>query len=250
LWLPLQLPWRRNRREWTGATMPKAEREPTLAMKRTAAQKRDRARYGAKREKILTAAGIVLQRNGLAGTSIEAIAKEAGVDRATIYYYFSDKGAIFREAIAEGLDDMVSALEKVAMSDDPPEVRLRSAFHALLWAFEKHYPQLYIYLRSGDESSIIIDKHLNDEMIASGRRFEDLVEGIMRDGMKQGVFATSLPPKVFAKSVTGMLNWTSRWFVPGGALGAVDIADGMADTILTGVMTGGKSQSSRLTADG
>jgi TetR/AcrR family transcriptional regulator, cholesterol catabolism regulator len=216
--------------------MPRIEREPTLAMKRTAAQKRDRARYGAKREKILAAAGIVLQRNGFGGTSIEAIAKEAGVDRATIYYYFSDKGAILREAIAEGLNDMVSALEKVAASDDPPEARLRNAIHALLWAFEKHYPQLYIYLRSGEESSII-DKHLNDEMIASGRRFEDLVESIVRDGMREGVFATSLPPKVFAKSVTGMLNWTSRWFVPGGTLDAVDIADGMADTILNGVKT-------------
>ena len=54
--------------------------------------------------------------------------------------------------------------------------------------------------------------------------------------MKQGVFATSLPPKVFAKSITGMLNWTSRWFVPGGALNATDVADGMADTILNGVM--------------
>jgi len=54
--------------------------------------------------------------------------------------------------------------------------------------------------------------------------------------MKQGVFNTSLPPKVFAKSVTGMLNWTSRWFVPGGAMEAEDVAEGMADIILQGVM--------------
>ena len=215
--------------------MARVEHKPTLAMKRTAARERDRAQYGAKREKILSAAGIVLQRNGLAGTSIEAIAKEAGVDRATVYYYFQDKGAIFREAIDEGLTEMVSALEEVARSDDPPEIRLRNSMHAVMHAFEKHYPQLYIYLRSGDQSPII-DSHLNEEMIESGRRYEDLVEAIVRDGMKQGVFTTSLPPKVFAKSITGMLNWTSRWFVPGGALDATDVADGMADTILNGVM--------------
>jgi len=215
--------------------MASAKRQPTLAMKRDAAQQRDRAQYGAKRDKILKAAGPVLQRHGLAATTIEAIAKEAGVDRATIYYYFSDKGAIFREAITEGLNEMVSALEQVAKSGDAPEVRLRSSMHVLMTAFEKHYPQLYIYLRSGDSSSII-DNHLNEEMIASGRRYEDLVEDIVRDGIRQGVFATSLPPKVFAKSVTGMLNWTSRWFVPGGALSAEDVADGMADTILNGVM--------------
>jgi TetR/AcrR family transcriptional regulator, cholesterol catabolism regulator len=50
------------------------------------------------------------------------------------------------------------------------------------------------------------------------------------------VFVTPLPPKMFAKIVVGMLNWTSRWFVPGGAMGADDIADGMADTVLRGIM--------------
>src|SRR6478752_9334760 len=103
----------------------KMQSVPTLADKRTTAQRKDRAQYSAKRQKILHAAGPVLQRLGFASTTIEAIAKEAGVDRATIYYYFADKGAIFREAIAEGLHDMISALEAVASNGDSPDVRLR-----------------------------------------------------------------------------------------------------------------------------
>jgi hypothetical protein len=85
------------------------------------------------------------------------------------------------------------------------------------------------------DSSYVIDNDLNEEILASGRRYEDLVDETVRDGIKQGVFATTLPPKVFAKAVTGMLNWTSRWYVPGGPLSADDVADGMADTILNGV---------------
>ena len=42
--------------------------------------------------------------------------------------------------------------------------------------------------------------------------------------------------KAFAKTVAGMLNWTSRWFVPGGILDADEVAYGMADTILAGVL--------------
>jgi AcrR family transcriptional regulator len=215
--------------------MASAKRQSTLAMKRDAAQQRDRPRYGAKRDKILKAAGLVLERNGFAGTTIEAIAREAGVDRATVYYYFADKGAIFRDAIHDGLADMVAALEEVAASKESPDVRLRNSIRVVMRSFERHYPQLYIYLRSGDSASVI-DEHLNRELVDSGRRYEDLVEEVVRDGIKQGVFQTSLPPKVFAKSVTGMLNWTSRWFVPSGMLDADDVADGMADTILNGVM--------------
>jgi AcrR family transcriptional regulator len=211
------------------------KQQPTLAMKRNAAQKRDRMPYGAKRETIIKAAGPVLKKYGLGGTTIEAIAKEAGVNRATIYYYFEDKSAIYREAIHGGLLEMIEKLEEVAASGDTPDVRLRSSTRVVIRAFEKHYPHLYIFF-TDEGSSSIIDNDLNREIIASGRRYEDLVDETVRDGIRQGVFETSLPPKVFAKAVTGMLNWTSRWFVPGGAMSADDVADGMADTILNGVL--------------
>ena len=102
-----------------------AKRPAGLAVKRDVAQRKERASYAAKREKIVKAAGSVLKQYGLGGTTIEAIAKEAGLGRATIYYYFADKGAIFGEVIHGGLAEMVAALEEVAASGDSPEVQLR-----------------------------------------------------------------------------------------------------------------------------
>ena len=216
--------------------MVKAQkRSPTLAMKRSAAQDKDRAQYGAKREAILHAAGPVLQREGINGATMGAIASEAGVDRATIYYYFEDKQEIFRTAIHDGLVEMVAALEDVAASGHSAPIRLRDSIRAVMRAYERHYPQLYIFFQDGATSSII-DNHLNAEILGSGARYEALVEAAVRDGVESGVFVTPLPPKMFAKIVVGMLNWTSRWFVPGGAMGADDIADGMADTVLRGIM--------------
>ena len=211
-----------------------AKRPAGLAVKRDIAQRKERASYGAKREKIVKAAGSVLKQYGLSGTTVEAIAKEAGLGRATIYYYFADKGAIFGEAIHGGLADMVAALEQVAASGDSPEVRLRSSMRVVMQAFEQHYPQLHIFFT--EDSASVIDSELHTEIVAAGRRYEDLLGVVVRDGIKQGVFQTSLPPKVVAKTVAGMLNWTSRWFVPGGILDADEVAYGMADTILAGVL--------------
>jgi TetR/AcrR family transcriptional regulator, cholesterol catabolism regulator len=211
-----------------------AKRPPGLAAKRDVAQRKERASYGAKREKIVKAAGSVLKQYGLGGTTIEAIAKEAGLDRATIYYYFADKGAIFGEVIHGGLAEMVAALEEVAASGDSPEVRLRSSIRVVMRAFEQHYPQLHIFFT--EDSSSVIGSELHTEIIAAGRCYEDLLNVVVRDGIKQGIFQTSLPPKAFTKTVAGMLNWTSRWFAPGGMLDADDVAYGMADTILAGVL--------------
>ena len=210
-----------------------AKRPAGLAVKRDVAQRKERASYGAKRAKIVKAAGSVLKQYGLGGTTVEAIAKEAGLGRATIYYYFADKGAIFGEAIHGGLADLVAALEEVAASGDSPEVQLRSSIRVVMRAFEQHYPQLYIFFT---EDSSVIDSELHTEIIAVGRRYEDLLDAVVRDGIKQGIFQTSLPPKAFTKTVAGMLNWTSRWFAPGGILDADDVAYGMVDTILAGVL--------------
>jgi AcrR family transcriptional regulator len=208
---------------------------PTLADKRATALRKDRAKYGAKRQSILRAAGPVLQRHGLSGTTIDLIAKEAGVDRATIYYYFKDKHAIFHEAIHGGLVEMITALEEVAASGDDPETRLRRSIQVVMQAFEKHYPQLYLFFKDGPTSSII-DNELYAETIASGRKYEDLVEATVREGIAAGVIQVALPAKVFAKLLVGMLNWTSWWFVPGGPLTGDDIAAGMADVVLKGAL--------------
>jgi AcrR family transcriptional regulator len=226
--------------------MKKKLTRPTLADKRIAAKNKDQPRYGAKRERILNAARVVLHEVGLGGTTIEAIAHEAGVDRATIYYYFEDKHAIFRETIRTGLVELVEDLKAIAASGETPPVRLRRSISAVMHAYEKHYPQLYLYLKDGGTSAII-DNDLNREIIESGRAYEALLEATVRDGVAAGVIEIGLPPKALAKLVVGMLNWTSWWFVPGGALTAHDIAEGVADLVLDGTLV--RSSADRAFAD-
>ena len=67
-----------------------------------------------KREMILQAAGELLLRHGLRGTSMEAIARQARVAKPTLYAYFPDKQAIFAaltaDLIAGWKEDFLAAL--------------------------------------------------------------------------------------------------------------------------------------------
>jgi AcrR family transcriptional regulator len=213
---------------------PAPEVQPSLAEKRGIALRKDRAKYGARRDRIVQAAGPLLLKHGLKGTTIGAIAKEAGVDRGTLYYYFPNKEEIFRESIHSGLKEMVGHLELVAKSREAPEVRLRESMRVVMRAFEKHYPYLYIFFQGGDWSALI-DHGLNEEIVDSGRQYEALLLKVIRDGVKTGEFSSSVPPKITVRMIQGMLNWTHAWFTPGGRLNADAVADGMADTILGGL---------------
>lgn len=53
----------------------------------------------AKREAILEAAQVLFLANGYEGSSMEAIAAEAGVSKLTLYSHFKDKEALFGEAV-------------------------------------------------------------------------------------------------------------------------------------------------------
>jgi TetR/AcrR family transcriptional regulator, cholesterol catabolism regulator len=203
----------------------------TLAQRRSAAEKKDRARYGEKRDRIIAAAGPVLEQLGLQGATVGAIAKEAGLDRATVYYYFPDKFAIFRAAIHLGLEEMFESLDAIANETTPFEARLRDAIRAVMDVFERHYPYLYIYFREGATSEVI-DKNINAETLHSGVRYEEVLLGIIQGGIDSGEFVKILPAKVTVNLIVGMLNWTYAWFRPDGPLSGRDIADGMTETLL------------------
>jgi TetR/AcrR family transcriptional repressor of mexJK operon len=58
-----------------------------------------------KRAAILAAAKALFIRNAFAGTSMDAIAADAGVSKLTVYSHFGDKDNLFREVIRSRVQD-------------------------------------------------------------------------------------------------------------------------------------------------
>src|SRR5580704_1607504 len=67
-----------------------------ISVRRSQETRRDESR-----SKILAAAERVFARDGLAGARTDAIATEAGVNKALLFYYFKDKEKLY-EAVIEG----------------------------------------------------------------------------------------------------------------------------------------------------
>lgn len=64
-----------------------------------------RTRTPKKRQAILKAAKKLLARTNYEGLSIDTIAKEAGISKATFYAYFESKDELRKALLAEGLDE-------------------------------------------------------------------------------------------------------------------------------------------------
>ncbi|WP_240231021.1 TetR/AcrR family transcriptional regulator [Devosia lacusdianchii] len=68
-------------------------------------------RANEKRRRILDAALFLVLRHGLRGTTMEAIAREAGIAKPTLYAQFSDKDAIFAGIVDTMMDDLLAAYD-------------------------------------------------------------------------------------------------------------------------------------------
>ena len=74
-----------------------------------------------KRAAILIAAKALFIRNAFAGTSMDAIAADAGVSKLTVYSHFGDKDNLFREVIRSRIQDLLP--EETYLFDPQVDIR-------------------------------------------------------------------------------------------------------------------------------
>jgi AcrR family transcriptional regulator len=85
---------------------------------------------------IIEAAAHILEKDGLAGYSTNAIAERAGVSIGSLYQYFPNKNAITRALIARESRSLLDAIATIPQSDD-----WRATITALIGAAVAHQLQ-------------------------------------------------------------------------------------------------------------
>ena len=74
-----------------------------------------------KRALILNAAERVFARYGFSGSRLKEIAKEAGLPKASILYYYKSKEALYRYVCQDILENWLSAIGDISESSEPSE---------------------------------------------------------------------------------------------------------------------------------
>ena len=73
---------------------------------------------------ILEAANEVFQKKGLSGARMDEIAKEAGVNKALLHYYFRSKERLFERVFSEAFGQFFQKIIHLLESDLPLDVKI------------------------------------------------------------------------------------------------------------------------------
>lgn len=215
-----------------------AKQSSLIGKRRVAAGTDARESYVARRQEISEAAIRVFHRLGFSAASVSAVAAELGIDRATLYYYFSSKEQMFDEIVRSVLERNDTLARTIADSVMSPQRKMRELVIALMQSYSENYPLLYIYIR--EDLAHVSDKRSawSSDMRALNRSIEQSVIDILEQGFAVGSFRKVGSSRTMAYGILGMINWSHRWFKPDRSEPAEEVGKVFAEMIVNGIEAG------------
>lgn len=140
-------------------------------------------------EKILRAARAVFAEKGYSGTHVDEIAARAGVNKATLYYRIGDKDTLYTHVIHRVLGNIADVLaEDVGTTTNPAE-KLKKYINGIAAAVDKNpeLPPIMMREMAGGGA------HLPRVVIEDIAGVLTILQGILEDGRKKGIFAAVSP---------------------------------------------------------
>ena len=175
-----------------------------------------------KRDEILIQAANLFRKKGFSGTSMQDIARDVGILKGSIYYYFNSKNEIFREVLNKGISPVLKNAEFIIAKDLSPAEKLRELLRSHIdYIIHDNY-SLILYFQEKEKISLQETK----KYIESRNRYEKIFKDLLAQGIKQGVFPkVDITLTVYA--ILGMCNWIVQWYNPKGSRSPKDIIEHM-----------------------
>lgn len=145
-----------------------------------------------KREGILQAAWSLIRHYGYNKTTIDDIAKKAGVGKGTVYLYFRSKAEIMLALTDLTNERITKELEKIAAESTSPLDRLR---RCLLFRVLTLFDLVHKYPHSEDVIASMLPD-IVERLKRYVRRHGELLGDILQEGTEQGDFQTDEPHEV------------------------------------------------------
>src|SRR5713101_8406913 len=156
------------------------------------------------RAAILRAAAHEFAEHGIAGARTDAIAREARVNKALLYYYFKDKETLYGAVLDNAFSGMKAKVFQVLDSDLPPREKIMAYVGAYFdfIASNQIYPKLMQreMMRAREGHSEHIDRLVKTYFQPIYRRVGEL----LRQGISEGEFR-KVDPAHFVPSMVAMI---------------------------------------------
>jgi AcrR family transcriptional regulator len=173
----------------------------------------------------------VFAERGFDGSSMDDVARAAGIAKASIYHHISGKDELLRRGLDRALTALFAVLDEPGAADGRPIERLQYIYRrvATLALELRHELTVLVRVRVRGNSDAERDAMLRR------RSFDERVTAIVRAAQKAGEFDPKLDASLAVRLMFGMVNSIVEWYKPDGPLPIERIADALVKIVFNGV---------------
>ena len=168
--------------------------------------------------KLLDAALKVFATQGFNGATLDDIAREAGMNKAMIYYRIGDKRTLYQAVIHDIYKDRTAGLTESVLSKACPEEKLEAFIAHIAATLDEHPHFTRIMMRE----VITGWTNFSDAVLEDVTRTFKIIRDILEEGVEKGVFAKADPLAVHNMAVGTLLLHTLTLPVKDQILGVLE----------------------------
>ena len=159
------------------------------------------AETSSSRQRLFAAACTEFAARGFAGTSVDRIAAHARVNKAMIYYHFTNKAELYREILRDMFASVAVRVRDVAASSADPSEKIRRVVAAIAVEAEArpHFPP--VWFREIADGG----RHLDPPTLAHIASVVQVLASIVDEGVAAGRFAPVSPVLLHSGIVAPLL---------------------------------------------
>lgn len=182
-----------------------------------------------KRLEILRSAAGAFRKEGFERAGMREIARALGVTTGVLYYHFRSKHEILYFCQDYSLDRMLEEGARIRKEKSPARVQLGRLIEAQLTCMLDELQGSAAHMEFAT-----LPPRLLRKVVAKRDRYERLMRGIVSKGIRAGAFRRR-DAKLVTLAILGAINWTIKWYRPGGGRSPAKIAREFAEYLIKGL---------------
>ena len=187
---------------------------------------------GVARETLLAVAAELFARKGYRATTLDDIAGELGLKKASLYHYIKSKDDLLCEIYQQIFDRIEAAVAPNSRLDMPVDERLRRMIHAHIQVVAAERDSLSVAFQEEAE----LPEDLQRAIRHRKRAHEGMFEKVIAEGQREGVFRPG-SVRLMVLALLGMCNWMHKWYKPT-RYSVDELAAEFALTVESGIRSG------------
>lgn len=168
-------------------------------------------------------------KRGFDATSMDEIAKAAGITKPSIYHHVTSKEALLRHGLERALSALFAVLDEDASRDGKPRERLERIVERVAVVTMRMLPEVSVLFRVRGNSQTERDA------MERRRAFDHAVAELVREAQRDGSIRSDLEPGLLTRLTFGLSNSVVEWYRPSGRIGAEQIARAISSLVFEGI---------------